>query len=669
MADKILEKLTIASEYVHNINTSIKNPVHVYKDKIIYTTSTCIVEMELNGKQKIYPFHYPISGLSFTLDSTIMALTSKSESKIVFYETLTIRKRRVLKEEQGILSGQFVDNKRFAIITERNVLKIYDWEKSLVEFECNLSAIDPELIKLGDKLCFQEKNSFTKMQLTSKGIEQFKMKDIVVTGCSNDILICSNQLLDGKFDKLKLDHTIKYIDCTGAIFSEEVSVLAYSHSLLLLKLSNHVYSPLKEFEVPTSLGSVAGVVKCKDSIYVYTTLGGIYEFNYSMSETNVFTPLLFPTFSSKIECSTTCMRKPWIFYGLKDKSIALYNYQSHQISFTKQFLENCLSLSLHPSSLYLIASFPEKVTIFEVLHNDLIVFKDINIRWCQNVKFSPGGHLFAITTNSVIQLYDFYKSTAIVTFKGHSTSINELHFDPRDMYLYSTGNDGSLYTWNLVDNVRENDVVIKGGLALKTCWISDTTALMLQNDRTIKEVSNNVIVNQINLIVQCTSINFLRAAHCVAANGTDGKIYFYKYPFNLSQVPLFIMDGHTAPIISTDVIYNQGKLISVCEDNFIYIWHLNNADYVEPIYTDEIVVTREEMETNYQKLDDYKLKTDEKRMEIQYQLQVRKSLNEKKLVDIEKQHKKELEMIQYEHDLEVKKQLEEEQKIKQAKNR
>ena len=661
--DKIHEKLQIIPEFALNINLNVNQPIHIHNSTIFFTTSSFLVEMNILGKQKIHQFHSPISNFAFSKDDTILAIESKQDSKVVFYDVLTMRKRRVLKEEQGIATSQFIDNKRYAILTEKNHLRVYIWESSLIDVECSLSVVlNPKLFQFDDGLVLSDKSNCIKLEITTKSIDQRKLKDVSIIQGSKDILLCQNQILTNNFNKLIIDPSVDLLSCNSVAILKDVMLISYPQSLLLLEFVKDAYIPLKDIQF--SSATIAGMTNHKETVLVYTTCGGIFTFDHFME--SGFNPILQSTLPAKIICSVTCARKPWIFYGLSDKTVVLYEYVQHKIIFTKSCLESCLSISLHPSSLFLLVSFPEKVTIYEVLHNDLIVFKDVNIRWCHNVICSNGGHLFALGINNVITLYDFWTVQPIFTFKGHSTNIIEIHFDFRDMYMHSTGTDGSLYTWNLLTNQRDNDHVLKGGLPLQTVWLTESTVIMLQSDRTIKEVVSNINVNQINLTVPCTGISFIKSASVVCANGTDGKSYIYKYPFNYTQVPLMILDGHTVAINSCNVVYNHGKIVTVDESNFITTWGIHQIDHVEPQFTDEIVVTKEEMDMQYQKLEGLKMKTEEKKMEVQYQLQVKKSLISKKLADVDKQHAQEMEMLRYEHDMEMTDYLKKEQDVKKT---
>eukprot|EP00835_Amoeboradix_gromovi_P005228 NODE_473_length_8033_cov_0.435216.p1 type:complete len:1055 gc:universal NODE_473_length_8033_cov_0.435216:2447-5611(+) len=665
MSDNIHEKLKIQPEFAININLNVNTPVYLVDNTILFATSTFLVEMSMQGIQKIHDFHCQISNFVISSDHNVLAIHSQSESKVVFFDAKTMRKRRLLKDDQGILCCQFVNAKRFAILTEKHHLRVYAWEKGALELECNASCgLNPKLCYFDNSLVLCDKTSTSSYSISEKSIEQSKIRDLSVIQSYFNVLLCQNQILVNNFSPTVIDPSVDLITCNGVAVFKDTMIISYLNSLLLLEKSKNVYLPLKEYSFPCNYGNISGISHHRHIVLCYTTCGGIYEFSHLLDEENRYVCILQPTFNNKVISSTSCSRKPWIFYSLSDKTVCLFNYLSHKILFKKQFLESSLSLSIHPSSLYLLVSFPEKVTIYEILHNDLVVYKDINIRWCNNVKFSSGGHMFALTINNIIQLFDFWNVLPIMTFKGHSTNVLEIQFDYRDMYMYSTGTDGSLYSWNLLTNKRDSDHVCKGGVPIETVWINESTCVILQNDRTLKEVCNNSVVNQINLTVPCTCISYIKIAACVAVQGNDGRTYIYKYPFTLSQVPLIILGGHMASINGCEMVYNYGKFVTIDDDNYIVIWGLQHIEYVEPQFTDEIVVTKEEMDNQYQKLERLKIKTEEKKMEIQYQLQVKKSIIDKKLIDTSRQFEKETEIMNYEHDMEIKGYLDEEMRIK-----
>lgn len=53
----------------------------------------------------------------------------------------------------------------------------------------------------------------------------------------------------------------------------------------------------------------------------------------------------------------------------------------------------------------MVVAFPEKVRMLNIFENDIVPYKEISIKGVREVSFSNGGHLFAIATNGVIQVY------------------------------------------------------------------------------------------------------------------------------------------------------------------------------------------------------------------------------------------------------------------------
>ncbi len=80
-----------------------------------------------------------------------------------------------------------------------------------------------------------------------------------------------------------------------------------------------------------------------------------------------------------------CTRKPFIVTCSTDKSIRLWNYITGTCSQSKAFPEDVYSVALHPSGLYLLAGFSDKLRLMNILMDDLRTFREFPIRACQEV--------------------------------------------------------------------------------------------------------------------------------------------------------------------------------------------------------------------------------------------------------------------------------------------
>lgn len=80
-----------------------------------------------------------------------------------------------------------------------------------------------------------------------------------------------------------------------------------------------------------------------------------------------------------------CVRKPLVVTAAVDNSIRIWNYIEKSLEFKKFYQEEIFSVSIHPSGLYLLVSFADKLRLMNMLLDDLRTFKDFNIRACRLV--------------------------------------------------------------------------------------------------------------------------------------------------------------------------------------------------------------------------------------------------------------------------------------------
>ena len=95
-----------------------------------------------------------------------------------------------------------------------------------------------------------------------------------------------------------------------------------------------------------------------------------------------------------------CVRKPIIATCSLDKSVRIWNYENRYImtlrytnimsccsslDIYKEFQEEAYSVALHPSGLFILVGFSEKLRLLNILIDDVRVFKEIAIRGCREV--------------------------------------------------------------------------------------------------------------------------------------------------------------------------------------------------------------------------------------------------------------------------------------------
>ena len=55
-----------------------------------------------------------------------------------------------------------------------------------------------------------------------------------------------------------------------------------------------------------------------------------------------------------------------------------------------------------------MVGFSDRVVFMNILDNDLVPYKNINIRECREIVFSNGGHLVACQNDKAVWVYKFY---------------------------------------------------------------------------------------------------------------------------------------------------------------------------------------------------------------------------------------------------------------------
>jgi WD40 repeat protein len=114
----------------------------------------------------------------------------------------------------------------------------------------------------------------------------------------------------------------------------------------------------------------------------------------------------------------------------------------------KEFQEEAYTVSLHPSGLFILVGFSDKLKLFTILIDDLRPFKEFSIRGCREALFSNGGHLFAAVHGNVIQIYSTVTFENITNLKGHNGKVCLRSFQQknRKKNLFISGSSISLVT-------------------------------------------------------------------------------------------------------------------------------------------------------------------------------------------------------------------------------
>lgn len=87
----------------------------------------------------------------------------------------------------------------------------------------------------------------------------------------------------------------------------------------------------------------------------------------------------------KVTGMDVCIRKPILATCSTDQSIRIWNYLDCSCSSVKYFTEEIYSVAVHPSAMYILAGFSDKLRLMSFLVDDIKPFKEFPLRACREV--------------------------------------------------------------------------------------------------------------------------------------------------------------------------------------------------------------------------------------------------------------------------------------------
>src|SRR5690606_39116146 len=93
-----------------------------------------------------------------------------------------------------------------------------------------------------------------------------------------------------------------------------------------------------------------------------------------------------------------CIQKSIIATCGNDRTFRLWNYLRRSLELYKKFNEDMFSLALHPNGMRILIGFRYKLSMFDIMSDDLHWIVDWPIKGCRVLKFCTGGHKFAVVS-------------------------------------------------------------------------------------------------------------------------------------------------------------------------------------------------------------------------------------------------------------------------------
>lgn len=112
--------------------------------------------------------------------------------------------------------------------------------------------------------------------------------------------------------------------------------------------------------------------------------------------------------------------------GEFDRTLRIWNYETESLELWKEFQEDVYGLALHPTGLYAVVGFSDKLRFLTILIDDFANTREFPVRSCKLCSFSHLGHLFAAANGNVIQVYSCITLLLLYVLKGHSGRVSVL---------------------------------------------------------------------------------------------------------------------------------------------------------------------------------------------------------------------------------------------------
>jgi len=132
----------------------------------------------------------------------------------------------------------------------------------------------------------------------------------------------------------------------------------------------------------------------------------------------------------------------------KDRTLRIWNYATKQCDLRWEFAgEVPTAVAIHPFGYFVAISFSDKLRFFQILVNELKLYREFSIRGVRLVRFSNGGHFLVAAQGKNVHVFATRTVSRVTTLAGHAHHVKAVCFDPEDHTLASCGEDGTLCEW------------------------------------------------------------------------------------------------------------------------------------------------------------------------------------------------------------------------------
>ncbi|KAH6584161.1 hypothetical protein BASA61_007631 [Batrachochytrium salamandrivorans] len=422
--------------------------------------------------------------------------------------------------------------------------------------------------------------------------------------------------------------------------------------------SKDIYRRSREFTVMDDTSQITSMTVSPSEDTLLCTTDSCQIFISSLSNAEVkgeevkFDQLSQPFHHGQITGMDTCIRKPLIVTCSSDKSVRVWNYLEMTSELVKYFPEEAFSVSIHPSGLYILVGFSDKLRLMNLLIDDIRPLREFTIRGCRECRFSNGGQYFAAVHGNTVQIYSTWNFENLGNLKGHNGKVRSIFWTADDSRIITAGVDGAIYDWSLRDISGGSGIGIKreGESILKSCSYSCVCAT--PDGKTLfAEVVDSQIVLEIESDCILTQVALSHSGRMMFTGTNNGLLRAMKFPLGSESKDFQEHHGHSSAITKIRVSYDDQYLFTTSEDGCLYIFKIFDRDgrsikrERDIVYADEILVTKSDLEEKNSLMSDLKTRVEELKMENEYQLRLKDMNFNEKIKEVTEKFMQEIEAL------------------------
>ena len=301
-----------------------------------------------------------------------------------------------------------------------------------------------------------------------------------------------------------------------------------------------------------------------------------------------------------------CIQKSIVVTASVDKQIRIWNFVKKKMEIRMQFQEEALSVSVHPSGIWLLVGFKYKLCMFSVLLDTLHLCQEFPIKQCREVRFSNGGQFFAAAVVNRIFIFHAYSYEPVGHLTGHSSVVKSFCWSSNDQMIISAGFEGTIYEWKVetckrnesceytckamsytavcYDDVNQLAVTVgthkvaeggfrEGDMTLRVVKLTD--AACMEPPRSTARLGSAAVKSSHNR-AQSRELAISPHAGALFVGTTSGELQIFAWPpIQGNALPEMVLELHLDEVLFVQLSKDERFLLTVGDDGCMFVFDVD----------------------------------------------------------------------------------------------